>query len=103
MSDPSGKKDQGSGLIGSLVGGVDNVLTGGDKAQGQGGLVGGLSSTVGKTTEGVGGTLNQTTEGVGETIGSATEGASNVSKGVTDTLGNTIKGATGSGQQAQKK
>ncbi|KAI1772190.1 hypothetical protein F4818DRAFT_444422 [Hypoxylon cercidicola] len=90
------------GVVGGVVGGVDSILTGGDKAKGQGGLLGGLNSTVGKTTEGVGNTLNQTTEGVGDTAGSATEGVGNVGKGVTDTLGNTVKGATGAGKPKKR-
>ncbi|KAI1765007.1 hypothetical protein GGR53DRAFT_289495 [Hypoxylon sp. FL1150] len=97
MSDNKDKKS--GGLLGSVIGGVDSALTGGDKAQGQGGLLGGLSSTIGKTTEGAGNALNQTTEGLGDTAGSATEGVGNVGKGVTGTLDNTVKGVTGGGQQ----
>lgn len=96
------KEQGGSGLIGSVVGGVDSILTGGDKAKGQGGLVGGLNSTIGKTTEGVGDALNQTSEGLGNTAGSATEGVGNVGKGVTGTLDNTVKGVAGSGQEQRK-
>ncbi|KAI1320592.1 hypothetical protein F5Y16DRAFT_82639 [Xylariaceae sp. FL0255] len=115
MTESQGKTQQGQkGLVGNLVGGLDSILTGGDKAQGQGGALGGLNSTVGKTTEGVGSTLNQTTEGVGNIAGSATEGVGNVAgsatEGVsntvgqtTDTLGHTVEGVLGSGQQQERK
>ncbi|KAI1134253.1 hypothetical protein F5Y05DRAFT_240990 [Hypoxylon sp. FL0543] len=103
MSGDTGNQNQsqggGGGLLGSVVGGVDSVLTGGDKVKGQGGLLGGLSSATSKTTESAGDALNQTTKGVGNTAGSATEGVGNVAKDVTGTLGNTVKGVTGSGQQ----
>ncbi|KAI0851196.1 hypothetical protein F5Y00DRAFT_259734 [Daldinia vernicosa] len=92
MTDSTGNKDQSAGFLGSVTGGVENVVTGGDKAKGQGGLVGGLSGAVGKTTEGAGNALNKTTEGLGNTAGSATEGVGNVGKGVTGTLDNTVKG-----------
>ncbi|KAI2610337.1 uncharacterized protein GGS25DRAFT_521139 [Hypoxylon fragiforme] len=83
---------QEGGVLGSVVGGVNSVLTGED---GQGGLLGGLSSATGKTTEGVGKSLNKTTEGVGDTAGSATEGVGNVGKGATDTLEGTVRGLAG--------
>ncbi|KAI2470204.1 hypothetical protein F4781DRAFT_186110 [Annulohypoxylon bovei var. microspora] len=105
MAENSGKQNKnegGSGLIGSVIGGVDSILTGGEKAKGQGGLVGGLNSAVGKTTEGVGSALNQTTEGLGNTAGSATEGVGNVGKDVTGTLDSTVKGVAGSGQEQRK-
>lgn len=40
--------NQGGGLLGGVVGGLDNVLTGGEKAKGQGGLLGGVGSAVGR-------------------------------------------------------
>lgn len=40
--------NQGGGLLGGVVGGLDNVLTGGEKAQGQGGLLGGVGNAVGR-------------------------------------------------------
>jgi hypothetical protein len=39
------------GLLGGLLGGVDNVLTGGEQAKGQGGLLGGVGKAVGSTTQ----------------------------------------------------
>ncbi|KAI4865989.1 hypothetical protein F4820DRAFT_418301 [Hypoxylon rubiginosum] len=104
MADNQNKKQNSGdadGLLGSILGGADSVLTGGDKAKGQGGLLGGLSSVAGKTTEGAGSALNQTTEGVGNTAGSATGGVGNVGKGVTGALDNTVKGVAGSGQQGK--
>ncbi|KAI1370379.1 hypothetical protein F4677DRAFT_451454 [Hypoxylon crocopeplum] len=94
MSDNTGTQNTsqnqsgGGGLLGSVVGGVDSVLTGGEKAKGQGGLLGGLGSA--------------TTEGVGNTAGSATEGVGNLGKDVTGTLDNTVKEVTGSGQGQRK-
>ncbi|KAI1100373.1 hypothetical protein F4804DRAFT_48021 [Jackrogersella minutella] len=106
MTDKGESKNQkqggGSGIIGTVVGGVDSILTGGDKAKGQGGILGGLNSAVGKTTEGAGDALNQTTEGLGNTAGSATEGVGSVGKGVTGTLDNTVKGVAGSAQDQKK-
>lgn len=34
-----------------LLGGVDNVLTGGQQAKGQGGLLGGVGNALGSTTQ----------------------------------------------------
>jgi len=50
----SGNNSQGGGLLGGLTGGLDNVLTGGDQAKGQGGLLGGLGGLLGQTTQGLG-------------------------------------------------
>ncbi|KAI0155288.1 hypothetical protein GGR57DRAFT_464728 [Xylariaceae sp. FL1272] len=95
MSDQQDRQKQQGGLLGGLVGGVDNILSGGEKAQGQGGLLGGLNSTVGKTTEGLGETLNTTTEGLGDTLGETTHGVSNIAGSVTDTTSGTVKNLTG--------
>ncbi|VUC24695.1 unnamed protein product [Clonostachys rosea] len=61
--------NENGGLLGGLLGGVDNLLTGGEQAQGQGGLLGGVVGAVGSTTQGLGNTLGQTTAGVGRAVG----------------------------------
>ncbi|XXH01966.1 Conserved oligomeric Golgi complex subunit [Hypoxylon texense] len=87
--------NQNGGLLGGLVGGVDNVLTGGEKANGQGGLLGGVGSAVGSTTEGVGKGLNSTTKGVGSAVGQTTEGVGSTVGGVTNSVGGTVGGVAG--------
>jgi hypothetical protein len=116
-----------SGLLGNLTDSLDNTLTGGDKEQGQGGLLGsvgglvcktvdGAGNVVGKTidgagnivgqiTDGLGNTIGQTTSGVADMAGKTTQGAGNVAGGVTDTGSGSglVGGATQQAQQGQQK
>ncbi|KAL7619679.1 Conserved oligomeric Golgi complex subunit [Parahypoxylon ruwenzoriense] len=94
---------QNGGLLGGLVGGVDNILTGGEKAKGQGGLLGGVGGAVGNTTEGLGKGLNSTTKGVGNAVGQTTEGVGSTVGGVTSSVGNTVGGVTGAGTGGASK
>ncbi|KAH8673326.1 hypothetical protein BX600DRAFT_535910, partial [Xylariales sp. PMI_506] len=95
-------QNSGGGLLGGLLGGVDNVLTGGEQAKGQGGLLGGLGGALNSTTQGLGNGLNQTTQGLGNVVGQTTEGVGRTVGGVTGQLGNTVGGLTGAPQQNQK-
>jgi len=56
----------GGGLIGGLTNTLDQILTGGPEAQGQGGLLGGVGKTVGA----VGGTVGNVASGTLNTVGS---------------------------------
>jgi hypothetical protein len=106
-----------AGLVGNLTNTVDNTLTGGDKEEGQGGLLGtvggtvnktvdsagnlvgqttdGLGNVVGQTTDGVGNAAGQTTQGIADTAGKTTQGVGNAAGGVTNTAGGLVGGATG--------
>ena len=108
------------GLGGNVNKSLDNTLTGGDKEEGQGGLVGSVTGTVTKivdsagnivtkivdsagntveqVTDGAGNIIGQTTKGVADTAGQTTEGVGNVAGGAT----NTVAGLVG-GQQKQQK
>jgi hypothetical protein len=77
-------------------------LSGGKKAQDQGGLVGGLQSTVGKPTEDGGNIAGSTTEGVSNTASSATEGVVGMIESSTSRVDDTVKGVTGSAKQQQR-
>jgi hypothetical protein len=95
-----------AGLLGNLTNSLDNTLTGGDKEQGQGGLLGSVGGTVnktvdgagnvvGQTTDGLGNTVGQTTNGVADTAGQTTQGVGKTVGGVTDQAGGTLGGVTG--------
>ncbi len=58
-----------AGLLGNLTNSLDNTLTGGDEQKGQGGLLGTVGNTVGKTVDSAGNVVGQTTDGVGNTVG----------------------------------
>lgn len=58
-----------------------------------GGLLGGLTDTVGKTVGGVTNTAGGIVGGLGNTVGGATEGLGQTVSGATEGLGNTTKGA----------
>jgi len=100
------KKIKMAGLLGNVTNSLDNTVTGGEKEEGQGGLLGGVGKTVGKTvdsagnvvgqtTDGVGNTVGQTTNGVADTAGKTTQGAGKAAGSVTDTVG----GVAGQGQK----
>jgi len=91
--------NQASSLLGLTSPSVDKTLTGGDEAQGQGGLLGGVTGAVGKTVDGVGNATGQTLDGVGNAAGQTTQGVGNVAGGATNAAGGLVGGATGSGQQ----
>ncbi|OBU00953.2 hypothetical protein VE01_00774 [Pseudogymnoascus verrucosus] len=78
-----------AGLLGNLTNSLDNTLTGGDEAQGKGGLLGSVTGAVGQTVDGAGQAVGQTTRGVG-----------NIAGGATNTVGGLVGGATGQGGQA---
>jgi hypothetical protein len=80
-------RQEGGGLLGSLTSGLDNTLTGGDKAQGQGGLLGGITGLVGKTTEGVGNVTDRTLNTVGGVVGQTTDTAGNIVGGTPEQIG----------------
>ncbi|KAI2631225.1 hypothetical protein GGS21DRAFT_523934 [Xylaria nigripes] len=86
---------QNSGLLGGLTSSLDNVLTGGEEAKGQAGLLGGVTGAVGSTTEGLGKGLNSTTRGVGNAVGQTTEGLGKTVKGIVGGVGKGTGAATG--------
>lgn len=100
-----------SGLLGNVTNSLDNTLTGGDEEQGKGGLLGGVTNTVGKTVDsagnvigqtvdGAGNIVGQTTRGVADTAGKTTQGVGNVAGGATNTASGLVGGATGQGGEA---
>jgi len=102
-----------AGLLGNLTNSLDNTLTGGDEQKGQGGLLGSVTGTVGKTVDGAGNIVGQTTDGLGNVVGQTTKGvadtAGNTTQGVANTagkttqgLGNTVGGLTGAAGEQQK-
>ena len=74
----------------------------GEKAQGQGGLLGGVTGELGNTTEGLGQGLNSTTRGLGSAVGQTTAGVGNTVGGLGSSVGGAVGGATG-GAAAPKK
>lgn len=90
------------GLLGNLTNSLDNALTGGDKEQGQGGLLGGLTGALGKTVNGAGSAVGQTLDGAGNAVGQTTRGVGNVAGGVTNTAGGLLGGLTGQQGQQQR-
>merc|ERR1711977_524146 len=92
-----------AGLLGNLTNSLDNTLTGGDQAKGQGGLLGSVTGAVGKTVDGAGNvvanTAGQTTNGLANTTGQATNGVANTAGGLTNTAGGLVGGATGQQQK----
>ncbi|KAH9214905.1 hypothetical protein DL95DRAFT_461736 [Leptodontidium sp. 2 PMI_412] len=88
-----------AGLLGNLTNSLDNTLTGGDQAKGQGGLLDGVTSAVGKTLDGAGNVVGQTTDGVANTAGQTTNGVANTAGGLTNTAGGLVGGATGQQQK----
>lgn len=96
-----------AGLLGNLTDSLDNTLTGGDKQQGQGGLLGGVTGAVGKTVDGAGNAVGQTVDGAGNAVGQTTNGVGETvgktTQGVGNTAGGLVGGATrGDKQQGQK-
>jgi hypothetical protein len=95
-----------AGLLGNLTNSLDNALTGGDKNQGQGGLLGSVTGTVGKTVDGAGNVLGQTTDGLGNVVGQTTTGVADTAGKTTQGVGNTAGGLVGGvagGPQGQQK
>ena len=96
-----------TGLLGNVTDTLDNTLTGGDKENGQGGLLGSTTGAVGKTVDGVGNLAGETTNGVGNTVGQTTNGVGNAVGETTKGVGNVAVGATNTasglagGQQQQ--
>jgi len=95
-------KDQNPGLLGGVLGGVDNIITGGDEKKGQGGLLGGLGQAtqglgqgLGSVGEGVGSAVGDTTKGVGGLAGDVGKGVGNTASGVTGAAGGAVSSATG--------
>ncbi len=82
------KDQQGGGLLGGVIGTLDNTLTGGEREDGQGGLLGGVGNTLG----GLGKTTGQATSGLLNTTKNTTDSATS---GLTDTAGKTVGGLTG--------
>jgi hypothetical protein len=89
-----------AGLLGNLTNSVDNTLTGGDEAQGKGGLLGSVTGAVGQTVDGAGQAVGQTTRGVGNIAGGATNTVGGLVEGATGQGGQAAQGAAGQGQQA---
>ncbi|KAH9207579.1 hypothetical protein DL95DRAFT_482624 [Leptodontidium sp. 2 PMI_412] len=83
------------GFLGNLINSLDNTLTGGDQAKGQGGLLGSVTGDVGKTLDGAGNFVEQTTNGVATTAGLATNGVANTTGQATNGLANTAGGYSG--------
>ena len=86
----SGNKEN-PGLLGGVLGAVDNVVTGGDEKDGKGGLLGGL----GQATSGLGQGLGSIGEGAGQAVGDTTKGVGNLAGDATKGVGNTVSGVTG--------
>jgi len=83
-----------AGLLGNLTNSLDNTLTGGDQAKGQGGLLGSVTGAVGKTVDGAGNVVGQTTDGLGNVVGQTTNGVANTAGQTTNGLANTTGQAT---------
>ncbi|EHK96676.1 hypothetical protein M7I_7580 [Glarea lozoyensis 74030] len=76
-----------AGLLGGVTKNLDDTLTGGEEQKGQGGLLGGVTNTVGQTVDGAGKTVSGTVDGVGKTAGGATSGVTKTVGGVADQAG----------------
>ncbi|KAI9798191.1 MAG: hypothetical protein M1833_004940 [Piccolia ochrophora] len=83
MSD-KGQKD----MLGSVTGTIDDTLTGGKGKDGQGGLLGGVTDTLGSA----GGALGGATHGAVNTVD---ESARSVGSGVSNTVGGAASNVTG--------
>ena len=108
-----------AGLLGNLTNSLDNTLTAGDEAKGQGRLLGSVTGAIGKTVDGAGNAVGQTTDGVGNVVGHyaspllssksltvltgkscrTTSGDADTAGVLTDTAADLVGGATG--QQLQ--
>jgi hypothetical protein len=66
-----------AGLLGNLTDSLDKTLTGGDEQKGQGGLLGTVGDTVGKTVDSAGNTVGRTVDSAGNVVGQTTDGVGN--------------------------
>lgn len=84
-----------AGLLGNLTNSLDNTLTGGDKAQGQGGLLGAVTGTVVKTVDSAGNVVTKTVDSAGNVVGQTTDGVANTAGGATNSAGGLLGGLGG--------
>ena len=85
-----------SGLLGNVTKSLDNTLTGGDKEEGQGGLLGSVTGVLGKTVDSAGNAVVKTVDSVGNVVYQTVDGAGNIvgktTEGVGDAAGKTTEG-----------